>query len=488
MTELRGEAPPEPRSGDGGFDPNTHYRDVARSVVAGRRILVVSGPVAGLTAFAAGLRALGAERPFVLGHGIGTGDLPAPEDAGWFALETAPGGARPADMIEGMRRYEALLRDPPAEARAAVDAWDPDRSAVAFGLILLTDPPGVGGRPLYGAREPAWRALEDKVAIDDFWDAIGVERAPSAVVAAEPRALRAAAKRLDGGDGTAWAGDAREGTHGGAVYLRRVRTRGDADAAAAFFAAHCDRVRVTPFLEGIPCSIHGIVFPDGNAVFRPVEMVTLRPRSGNRLLYAGMSTFWDPPGSDREAMRALARRTAEALRERVGYRGAFTVDGVMTREGFRPTELNARAGAGLRLLAAACPGIPLFVIALAAQAGERLDYRPERLERAVVERADRRRFGSGQTVVRRVFSESRTLRLVEEGDGFREAPEGEEADATLIRGPSDVGGFVRYAPEPGRIEAGGSLAPRVACALAFADDRFDLGLGPLEPPNDVRRR
>ena len=52
-----------------------------------------------------------------------------------------------------------------------------------------------------------------------------------------------------------------------------------------------------PFLEGIPCSIHGVVFPDGVATFRPVEMVTLRRPGSNRLHYAGAATFWDPPAA-----------------------------------------------------------------------------------------------------------------------------------------------------------------------------------------------
>jgi hypothetical protein len=66
-----------------------------------------------------------------------------------------------------------------------------------------------------------------------------------------------------------------------------------------------------PFLEGVPCSIHGVVFPEGAATFRPVEMVTLRRPGSSRLRYAGAATFWDPPAADREVMRDLARRVGE---------------------------------------------------------------------------------------------------------------------------------------------------------------------------------
>src|SRR5690606_41121857 len=127
------------------------------------------------------------------------------------------------------------------------------------------------------------------------------------------------------------------------------RTPSDFDQALAFCAARCNRIRVMPFLEGIPCSIHGRVLPTGTAVFRPLELMTLRRPEQARLVYAGANTFWDPPARAREQMRQVARVVAEGLARRVGFRGAFTVDGVLTEEGFLPTELNPRIGAGLNV-------------------------------------------------------------------------------------------------------------------------------------------
>ena len=40
---------------------------------------------------------------------------------------------------------------------------------------------------------------------------------------------------------------------------------------------------------------------------------------------------------------------AAVLRDRIGYRGALGVDGVMTADGFRPTELNPRCSVGLSI-------------------------------------------------------------------------------------------------------------------------------------------
>ena len=149
-----------------------------------------------------------------------------------------------------------------------------------------------------------------------------------------------------------------------------------------------------PFVEGVPCSIHGLVFPEGVAVFRPVELITLRRCVDGQFVYAGTATFWDPEPEARERMRVLARRVGRCLRDRVGFGGAFTLDGVLAGTEFVPTELNARMGAGFQHLMDALPELPLGPLALAAQHGERLDYRPGALEALVLEAADARRSGS----------------------------------------------------------------------------------------------
>ena len=114
------------------------------------------------------------------------------------------------------------------------------------------------------------------------------------IVPAEYQALRAAAAALDRGSGTVWAADARDGTHAGAIGLRWVRPDDDGRDAAGSLSRIADRVRVMSFLEGISASIHGIVFPDAVTTFRPVEMLVLRPAIGDRLLYAGCFTWFDP--------------------------------------------------------------------------------------------------------------------------------------------------------------------------------------------------
>jgi hypothetical protein len=460
-----------------------HYRELLRPLYAGRRCVLYGAPLAATTPLVRLLRELGADRCLVLASGEGTGTLPSQDDADWVDLDV-----RASDIIAESRQLEALLANPPTVMLKALEGFDPERRALVLlpPVILTTPPPALRGRRLVGRRTPASIALEDKVVIDAFWDAFGIRRAPAAVVAVDASALGRASAALDRGAGAVWAGDAREGVHGGGIFLRWVRTPEGAEEARAFFAARCDRVRVMPFLEGIPCSIHGLVFPDTVAAFRPVEMVTLRPLAGNRLRYAGAATFWDPPEADRVYMRETARRVGQALRERIGFRGAFTIDGVMTEEGFLPTELNPRFGAGLGVLGRSVPDLPLALLAWAVMEGERLDYQPGALEHLVVEAADARRTGGGGTVVETARGRTEEHRLVAAENGYRSAQEQEQADAVLALGPSAVGGYVRFTPDPQRTPVGPSIAGRVVEGFAFADREFGAGIGPLKAARPVR--
>ena len=454
--------------------------EALRPLFAGRKVVMTGGPLAAMTATCRRLLELGAERPFLLATGVGTGEVPGPDEAEWMVVQL-----RAPDVIAEIRAAMRMLRLLPAEVVATLDRWDPEREAVVLSP-MFNELAEIAGRRVYGPRRPEWRALEDKVVVDNLWDDLGVPRAPSAVVPAKAAALRAAAGRLDRGAGTAWAGDASQGFNGGAHCVRWVRSPEDAAEAAAFLATHCHQARVMPFLEGIPCSIHGMVFPEGVATFRPVELVTLRQPGSNRLRYAGAATFWDPPAADRAAMRSLARRVGQGLRDRVDYRGAFTVDGVLAAEGFLPTELNPRLGAGLSMMTRDLPGLPVALLDRALIEGEAVAFGADDLEDQVLAAADRTRAGGAWSVTQTATDATTDLSVGFEGGTCRPAPADGPADGVLSFGPSGVGGFVRLDLDPHRVPAGPPVAPLAVAAFALADERFGTGIGPLEPARAVR--
>ena len=462
-------------------EARAYYKALLRPVFQDRRFVLPGNIAVGLGNVARELRGLGAARPFVVAGSRGTGALPPREDAEMRVLDV-----RGADPLDHNRNVQRALADLAPAVQDTVDAWDPEGSARTLHTDPLAEPRPVAGRAAYAARPTVWTALEDKVVIDAFWDEVDVPRAPSRVVPAEHKALRAATDALDRGHGTVWAPDARDGANAGAVALRWVRPGDDGREAAADLTQIADRVRVMPFLEGIPASIHGIVLPDAVVALRPVEMLVLRPATGDRLFYAGCSTWFDPNPEDRETMRELARRVGISLRERVGFRGSFSIDGVLAEEGFLPTELNPRLGAGVNTLAGALGDFPLVLLCLAIAEGERLDYRPELLERAVLDTADNHRVCGGGRTTERTLTDTGTFDLVTDGDDYREAEASEDPEATLLFGPGPIGGFLRFTLNPDRNEPGPPSAPLAARAFRLADRLLGTNFGDLEAARNVR--
>ncbi len=461
-------------------EATAYYLDLLRPVFAGRKFLIAGTIAAGLGALARRLTGLGAERPFLIAASEGTGALPTAEEAELRLL-----GIQGEDALEEFRNFQSALAVLPDRLHSEIDAWDPAGTARFVFASPLAESMDVAGRKAYAARLPSWAALEDKVHIDAFWDAIGVQRAPSRIIPVDYDALKSATGELDRGLGTVWAADAREGIHGGGLGLRWVRHGHDGRESFESLRRMADRIRVMPFLEGIPASIHGIVFPDTVAVFRPVEMVVLRPVSGDRLFYAGCATAFDPNPDDRTAMRDLAYRVGTALRETVGYRGPFGIDGILAEEGYVPTEMNARAGAGLGPLAEGL-GLPLTPLRLAITQGEQLDYRPDLLEKAIVESADARRTCAGWSITSRLFQENLVLDIVRDGEEYRKSRPGEERHGIVQTGPGSAGGFLRFVLDPERIESGPSVAPEVVRALRFSDRALGTDFGEFEVASNVR--
>ncbi|MFT6161071.1 MAG: hypothetical protein ACJA00_003664 [Myxococcota bacterium] len=386
-------------------------------------------------------------------------------------------------LMDSIRLCEQAIIQPPADVVAQLDHWDPAREAQVLRTLFADDTP-VAGRQTFGARNQAWAALEDKMTVDALWDTLNIARAPSRTAVCTKEALMAAANHVDRGDGTVWAGDNASGWHGGASFTRWVRTEADADATVALFAPHCDSARVMPFLDGIPCSIHGIVFDDYVLALRPCEMMMFRVPGTGRFRYGQSATFWDPPTADRQVMRALAKTVGDHLRATHGYRGTFTVDGVLTRDGFLPTELNPRFGGALSVVARGVPDLPLYLLHLAISAGVDVDWRPEALEAVLLELADAHRSG-GCVTLSAVRSEGeRQVYLCEDGASWQ-ACGAKESSVHVRSGPSAMGTFVRVTFDPKATPVGPPAGPRASSVLAFVDALWGLELGPMEAAAEV---
>lgn len=459
------------------MDPS-YWMDLYHPAYAGRPWILAVDSAAAATPLVETMHKLGAGPFLIIAASEGTGEPVDPEIAQTIVLGIGGG-----TFIETFRNLDAALVDLPADVVARIDAWDPDRSARVIQNFMPADVT-IAGRRLYGSRPRAWMAVEDKIAVETLWDAAQVRRAPSAVVRSRASELAQAAAGLDRGRGTVWVADNREGWHGGAEYVRWVRDDDAAEQAAAFFAGCSDEVRVMPYLEGIPCSIHAVVFPEGIAAFNPVEILMLHRAGSQQFEYAGGATFWEPPEEHVASMRDMVRRVAGHLRDTIGYRGAFGIDGVLTAEGFYPTELNPRYTGGLAVQATTLhDDFSMNLLNMTIIEGEPGDYRPADFEEAVLASSARQRGGWAlMKVPGAAPEETRSQRVVFVDGEARPAVEHGEAGATLSFGPAALGGLVFCSLDAGALPAGPPAAPAVISLFRLAAELWDeVDASDLEP-------
>ena len=462
------------------LDPAARAEATARlaQIWAGRPVILGPGVLAGWAKDVPRFRALGCP-VLVVSTARGAGYVPTPEEC--VVVEVTP---PPTIMVtEELRTYDRLVRNLPADAVAAIDGFDPERRGVWVTSPFVTNDEPIDGRPVTGGRPAAYLALEDKMLADAIWDAADVPRAAYRLVdVGDDHGLATATQELSSELGAVWVGDARDGFNGGGNYVRWVRDDRDRVRAAAFFKPRCDRVRVMPFLEGVPCSIHGFVLPDGTAALRPVEIAVLRNPLDRTFVYGGLGTTWDPPAADREEMRGAARRVGAHLQREHGYRGAFGIDGVLTAEGFRPTELNTRMSAGATTVAEL--DRPFFATLQAALvAGVDTGISVAQLEELVT-LMDEHRSGKVVAVAEGVrVSHEDSYPLAWDGSAFTRAAA--ETGNVLQVGETPTGSFATVDP-CAALTAGERLARLTAGLLAFVDREYGSRFGAVVPAPDVR--
>lgn len=452
------------------------YRDGMRpwweeplcEVFADRRVIVAGAVASAWGPHVDTLRAAGADDVMVVAtDGRGVGPLP---DVTTVVLDPPEG----LSVMEVIHHGNAVLGDPPPSVVDAVERFDPTGTALAVGSFLNVAH-DLAGRPFLSYRRASWVALEDKVVVDEFWDRAGIAHQPSIVVPLD--GATAASGELDIGDGTVWAADAGSGFHGGASATWWVADDDSREEAIAALDGRTQRVRVMPFLEGVPCSIHGIVLPDGVAVLRPVEMVVLRRE--RRFVYAGCTTFWDPPDEIRARMRSTCRLAGEQLAREVDYRGTFTVDGVAREDGFWPTELNPRFGGGIMTIARAAE-LPILLLNDLIVAGHPLGRDAGEVEAELLAAADDRR-GGGTWIAgldHEVADVERTAAY--DGASWRWIDDDGAADAHVAAGP----GFVRCTYAPEHTPVGSPTGSRAAAFWSLADRDLGTAAGPLTSAGD----
>ena len=389
----------------------------------------------------------------------------------------------PGEPMAALRAGIAQARRPAAARRRGRRRVRPRPATPSCSAMFLGESPTFAGRPVVAHRRPAWVALEDKTRLADAArPGRRRRRAPSVVVPIARRGRRpprARPRRRHGLGGR---------RHRGLPRWRRADALGDRRRpgrrrSRPSWRRTAASVRIMPFLDGVATSIHGIVLPDGVAVLRPVELVTLR--QGHELRYSGCATFWDPPDAVRDEMRAAARAVGEALRDdrrlprrvharRRGDRRRLPPDRAQPALRRRPQRHHAWPGRR----AAAARARPRRRRPPARDQRRRPGGRDPRRRRRVAQRRDvaaaRRRRRTSIDGAPRLLRRRR-LAL---GRRRRAAPTAPSPPPRASPAPSST---------PARTPVGPSVGERSVAFWRFADREMGTAVGPLTAPPDVTR-
>jgi hypothetical protein len=454
--------------------------------VRGRKVIIAFEVLAGMTGLVQQLARWGSRPPLLIPDGRGTGAIP-PVEAGEVVMLDE---ARVESLTDQVRARMAPDEQLTQQVRDAVERYDPDCTAAWWvSPIGLNEP--MLGRDVLGGRPRHQADLEDKLRVDDLLAAVDWPAAPSQVTStAYDDLMQATLAVVDqtGVEQVVWVGDNRDGLNGGADYVRWVRSIDQARDAAEYFAARCDRVRVTAFLDGVPCSIHGIVLPDGIAVFSPMELIILREPGDGRFVYSGLGTTWQPGPHDAAAMRDLARQIGHHLQTTHDYRGAFGLDGVLTADGFRLTELNARFSGGLSRLQRIAPDSHLELVQLNALIGRDVGRSAAEIETRTMAVLEENRFVDVIAVAPMRLPDTGSAEvLVRAGeDRIEVAGPDDLVLGTVFAGPHPLGTFFRFMALDGVIQVGERGAPLSVLLREFANRTWDAGITPALIAPDVR--
>lgn len=307
----------------------------------------------------------------VLGMVVANHPAPAPAPAPALGQPRAPEGGEVLALGEQGERVtragfaRALEAAPPRLSRW-LDEVDPERTAalVATNFIEL---PRIADRRVVGARPPRWAAFEDKTTIDEIFARVAVGTPKSTILSARDPDVGRWVRELCSELGCVLALDSSTDYRGDSHGLRWLGPKAEGlDEISRWAGEHADRIRLSRFHEGVPCSVLGMVASTGVAVFDPIEIVTLRIEASRRLVFVGSSTSWRPPAAMAEEIREAGRRVGQELARSAGYRGFFSVDGIAAADGFVATEVNPRLASGLGLRAFA-PAFPIYLLARSLQ-------------------------------------------------------------------------------------------------------------------------
>jgi hypothetical protein len=351
--------------------------------------------------------------------------------------------------------------------------FDPRSRAIVLAPDPL-DPPWTGDRELLGAKHLVSHLVEHKTIVDPIWDLAGIDRVEATVCDLTPR-LPAVVNAVDQGTGVVISSEQRgAGPQAGGEGIWWTH---DGRLPASFPALEAPgiRVRIMPLLHGLPCRIHGMTIESQTITFPPLELLSLpRPVSGT-FFWAGPVRARTLSPSARSDLDTIGTK-AGAWLSHLGHSGAFAIDGILTKDGYRPTELTTRLTSAFE---GTDPGrrVLLHAVNLLARAGQPVGTHAALAQLADVALSDRFDiYGASQTT-----TTSGTHALRWGSTGFEVTDEAADGGVlSLERSPRGWLFHVRLSPTA--LPAGHSLGVLAPQLFELSDTVFGTNFGELTPP------
>ncbi|BEH03142.1 hypothetical protein brsh051_24230 [Brooklawnia propionicigenes] len=272
-------------------------------------------------------------------------DAGAPEVTHLRALEDR------ATLTEYFRDFDHTLANPHEDLLQSLHAIDPHKRAVVYAGSPVSHPT-LDGRPVIGARLPAWKQAESKqsqVAILGQQARYDVTYIPFN----DTRDPDEFAELLRSRTPCVAAGDPHDmiSMSSDHVYFIHQRLSDEAITDISRRLLHaCRGVRVSRFMTGCPTTIYGVLIGDRLSFLGPVEALVGYTESDGRVtapgVFAPVADATSFSHSDTARLADLVLRLAQET----GFQGAFGVDGVVSDGRFTAHEINTRVCGGFSLV------------------------------------------------------------------------------------------------------------------------------------------
>ncbi len=428
------------------MDTTSFYKKQLEKYIFDQRFILVGAAKAWMTGgselIAKNLMALGAQKVLmIVNESYLQNNIPDfPRDC-YIGIRVPSSNER--DYLKQMATYFAAIRDNTVTIQQYLNKYDPDRRAKVIGPAWLKGKELLGRRVL-GHRPDQWTEFEfDKIGTDQFFDSVGVPRADSLVVETKYFDFQDCWKRYDQGKGIVLVG---EGNFTGGSGLLFIKSSHSVTAVYEWLRnKSISKIKVVSNLPGPAFCSHGFVLNDSCPTTPPYESISLEKSVEGEIEWIGSSSALVVREDERNRIHRFTEQVGNQLRQTLNYRGSFCLDGVLTPDGPKFTEINTRLGASGHMASMIWDPAPGFLQLLDIFIREfpEEEFKPAKLQEWINKIFSMKKF----SLVRHF---SRTKNLEKQVYSFRHNHRGlqlippEKNCSNISIEPGDQGSFVVY--------------------------------------------